>query len=89
MPQRQVIIVNKRGLHARAANRVVSVAQSFACSIQLRTTEKQADGKSIMAVMLLAAAKGHELTLYAEGEDSEAALDALEELIADRFGEED
>ncbi len=87
MPQRKLIIVNQLGLHARAAARFVDVAQRYESKISVGTSAKQVDGKSIMSVMLLAASKGHELTLSAEGADAEDALEAITDLVADKFGE--
>lgn len=87
MAQRKVIICNKKGLHARAASRLVQVAGEFGAEVRLLFGDKQADGKNIMSVMMLAAAMGTEIILEADGDDAEAALDALEELIEGRFDE--
>ena len=87
MPQRNLVIVNQLGLHARAAARFVKVAQRYDSTISVSTAQKQVDGKSIMSVMLLAAGNGCELTLTAEGADAEDALTAISELVADKFGE--
>lgn len=87
MIQRQVDIINKLGLHARAAAKLVDCAGHFGCRIQLRKDGETVDAKSIMAVMMLAAGQGTQLLLCCDGEDEEAACDALESLIADRFGE--
>lgn len=84
----KITIVNKLGLHARAAARFVGLAGGFEATIQLSKGERKVDGKSIMGVMMLAAGKGSELILYATGNDSAAAITALSELVADRFGEE-
>lgn len=78
---------NKLGLHARAANKLLDTTSQFASNISIQFGDKQADGKSIMAVMLLAAPCGSELTFIIEGRDEKAALNAIEQLIADRFGE--
>lgn len=88
MPQRDVAIVNKLGLHARAASRLVTEASRFDSDIRVAKDGREVSGKSIMGVMMLAAARGARLRITAEGDDAEAALDALEELIRDRFGEE-
>ena len=89
MKQARVIIVNKLGLHARAAGKFVNLAKTFDCTVELGSTETQLiDGKSIMNVMMLAAAKGTELMLRTEGADEVEAVAALEALIADRFGED-
>ena len=89
MKTHQLTIVNRLGLHARAASKFVSAAKGFSSTITLRKNSEEVDGKSIMGVMLLAASKGTELTLVTEGEDEEAAFECLETLIADRFGEPD
>jgi phosphocarrier protein len=87
MPSREVTIVNKLGLHARAAAKLVTTASGFAADIRLRRGEREVNGKSIMGVMMLAASQGTVVELLADGEDADAALDALDALIADRFGE--
>ena len=93
MPKRNLVIVNRLGLHARAAAKLVEQAQSFSSTITLGVTDKSAakvdrvDGKSIMSVMLLAAGQGTEIELRAEGDDAVDALDAIDELVADKFGE--
>ena len=86
---RQVVIVNKLGLHARAAAKFVTLASEFASDIQVRRGEKCINGKSIMGVMMLAAAKGVTIEVIAHGADERLALDKLEELIQQRFGEEE
>ena len=83
----KVTIVNKLGLHARAAAKFVGCASSFSSQIKAGTDGKMVDGKSIMSVMMLAAGKGTELDLHVAGDDEQAAFDALTELIANRFGE--
>jgi phosphocarrier protein HPr len=85
--QTQVTIVNKLGLHARAAAKFVSCAAAFASSIQAGKDGKLVDGKSIMSVMMLAAGKGTVLDLQIEGRDEDAALEGLQNLIANRFDE--
>ncbi|MDH3979969.1 MAG: HPr family phosphocarrier protein [Gammaproteobacteria bacterium] len=87
MVQRAVTIVNKLGLHARAAAKLVTTAASFTSEIDLSKNGQRVNGKSIMGVMMLAASRGTELIIYASGTDEVAALDSLEQLIADRFGE--
>ena len=89
MIQTQVTIVNKLGLHARAAAKFVGCASSFASTIKAGKAGNLVDGKSIMSVMMLAAGKGTELELHIDGKDEVAALVALTALIADRFGEEE
>lgn len=87
MIQTQVTIVNKLGLHARAAAKFVGCASAFSSSIQAGTDGNLVDGKSIMSVMMLAAGKGTVLDLHIEGDDESAALEALTNLIANRFDE--
>ncbi len=87
MAQRKVLICNKKGLHARAASRLVQVASEFRADVRLLFGDKQADGKNIMSVMMLAASMGTEIILEAHGADAEAALDALARLIEARFDE--
>lgn len=89
MPSCQVTIINKLGLHARAAAKFVSVANNYPCKISIgRDSSALSNGKNIMSVMMLAASKGTELHLNAEGEQAEDALGALQKLIAERFDEE-
>lgn len=85
----RVVILNKLGLHARASAKFVSLASEFASEITLRRNSQAVNGKSIMGIMMLAAAKGTELELCAEGEDEARAVAALAELIRNRFGEEE
>lgn len=87
MIRKEIEIVNKLGLHARAAAKLVGCAGSFASQVQLERSGQRVNGKSIMGVMMLAAAKGSTVTLLVEGDDEAAACAALEQLIADRFGE--
>jgi phosphocarrier protein len=87
--KREIVILNKLGLHARAAAKFVTLASRFASDIRLRRGEKQANGKSIMGVMMLAASQGALLEIIAVGEDAELALDLLEDLVRQRFGEEE
>jgi phosphocarrier protein len=86
--EKTVEIINKLGLHARAAAKLVTLASKFAADVRVRKESREVSGKSIMGVMMLAAAKGSSITLIAEGEDAEQALDEIAALIADRFGEE-
>ena len=86
-------IVNKLGLHARAAGKLVNLTKTFSSQVTLARADdanaERVDGKSIMAVMLLAAPVGTELTVTVDGEDEEAAMAAIAELIANRFGEDE
>ncbi|MBS3799977.1 MAG: HPr family phosphocarrier protein [Thioalkalivibrio sp.] len=88
MPQRVVPIVNRLGMHARAAAKFVSLASQYAADVTVSRNQQEVNGKSIMGVMMLAASQGTEVTIETDGEDADAALDALTELVADRFGEE-
>jgi len=87
MAQRRVELVNRLGLHARAAAKMVHVASRFAAKVTVRHNDEEVNGKSILGLLLLAAPCGTALLVRAEGNDADEALDALEELIADRFGE--
>lgn len=88
MRSETLLIVNKLGLHARAAAKWVSVTGAHAASIRVSVGGKRAiDGKSIMGVMLLAAGPGTELAVQVDGDDEEALLEALRTLVANRFGE--
>jgi phosphocarrier protein len=87
MPTREFAIVNKLGLHARAASKFVTVSSQYDADIRVSKDGREVSGKSIMGVMMLAAARGSRIDVTAEGEDAEAALDALDELVRDRFGE--
>lgn len=87
--QRTLTIVNKLGLHARAAAKFVSCASGFDAEISIRRGEREVNAKSIMGVMMLAAAKGSTIDVIASGADAEQALCALQELIANRFGEDE
>ena len=83
----EVQINNKLGLHARASAKLTQVASSFKCEVWLSRNGRRVNAKSIMGVMMLAAGKGATVTIDAEGEDGEAALAALQKLIADKFDE--
>lgn len=82
-----ITIINKLGLHARAAAKLSALAGSFSCQIQIEKNGRCVDCKSIMAVMMLAASKGTEVVLHLDGEDETHALDALTTLINNRFDE--
>lgn len=87
MERDTLTIVNRLGLHARAASRFVSVSSQFSSRIRVRKDGDWVDGKSIMAVMMLAAAKGSELELEVDGKDEARAIAALRDLVEDYFGE--
>ena len=82
-----VTIVNKLGLHARAASKLVNCASQFESEVFITRKGNRVNAKSIMGVMMLAASKGAELELEIEGNDEQTCRDALLELIGDRFGE--
>jgi len=83
----EVQIVNKLGLHARASAKLTQVASSFKCEVWLSRNGRRVNAKSIMGVMMLAAGKGASITIDAQGDDADAALAALQKLIADKFDE--
>ena len=85
--KREVRIVNKLGLHARAAAKLVKLASRFESAVRLRRDEQAVDAKSIMAVMMLAAGKGVRVEIEANGLDADEVVSELEALIQDRFGE--
>jgi phosphocarrier protein HPr len=87
MPDRTVKIVNKLGLHARPAAEIVKTAARFKSEITIIRDELEVNGKSIMGVMMLAAEFGSTILIRAEGEDAQAALAALEVVVAAKFGE--
>ena len=87
MPERTLKIVNKLGLHARPAAEIVKTAARFKCDITIIRDELEVNGKSIMGVMMLAAEFGSSILIRAEGPDADGALDALEALVAAKFGE--
>lgn len=89
MVERTLLIKQRLGLHARAAAKLVRVASAFQSQVQLRRLESDvtADAKSILSVLMLAAGRGTELQASADGVDEEAAMDAIERLFAEGFGE--
>ncbi|PIE23989.1 MAG: phosphocarrier protein HPr [Neptuniibacter caesariensis] len=89
MQQKNIVIINKLGLHARAAAKLIAVTSRFSSAITLEKDGREVDGKSIMSVMMLAAAKGTTLTVTTTGSDEESALAAIEELINNRFDEDE
>jgi len=88
MVKRQVVIQNKLGLHARASACFVAEANKFSSHIHIQYQDYKVNGKSIMGIMMLAAAKGAEITLIASGDDEYEAVLALEALVNQRFGED-
>ncbi|MDH5301150.1 MAG: HPr family phosphocarrier protein [Gammaproteobacteria bacterium] len=89
MPEMHLEIINKLGLHARAAAKFVATASAFQADILLCKDDRCANGKSIMGIMMLAAGKGSQISVRAEGDDADAALAALKELINRRFNEDE
>lgn len=87
MPQAETEIINRLGLHARAAAKLTQQASRFAAEVWLSRGERRVNAKSIMGVMMLAAGKGSRITVVTEGADADAALAAILELITDKFGE--
>lgn len=86
--RRALAIVNVKGLHARASAKFVETASRFDAEVTVSHDGAVVDARSIMGLMMLAACKGTVIEVAAEGREAEAALDALERLVADRFGEE-
>lgn len=87
MPVRELQIINKLGLHARASAKLTQLAGQYPCEVTLSRGSRRVNAKSIMGVMTLAAARGMHVTVETEGDQADAALDALTRLINDRFGE--
>lgn len=88
MTQRDVTICNKLGLHARAAAKFVHLAARYTSNVHVARDGRVMDGKSIMGILLLAAARGTTITISADGPDEAAALAALGELVDSGFGED-
>ena len=87
MLERQITIINKLGLHARAAAKLVSTASTHEAEVSIEKDGQEVNAKSIMGVMMLAAACGSQVTLKTSGADEREAMQALQALIEDRFGE--
>ncbi|MCC6377975.1 MAG: HPr family phosphocarrier protein [Burkholderiales bacterium] len=87
MPQRELEIVNKLGLHARASAKLTQLASRFQSDVHLARNGRRVNAKSIMGVMMLAAGKGAKVTLETSGPDEDEAMNALCSLVADYFGE--
>jgi phosphocarrier protein len=87
MTSRSVTVVNALGLHARAAARFVHLAARFTSQVRVAHEAKIMDGKSIMGILLLAAARGTTITISADGADEQAAVEALAKLVQTGFGE--
>jgi len=84
---KDIEIVNRLGLHARAAAKLVHTAARFKCDIKIRKGEEEVDGKSILGILLLAAGRGSVITVRANGDDENDAMDAIQELIDRKFDE--
>lgn len=87
MTEQRVEIVNRLGLHARAAAKLVHLASGYRSRITLEVDGEEVDAKSILGILLLAAGQGTTVTLRSEGEDESAALQGVTQLFADKFGE--
>jgi phosphocarrier protein HPr len=87
MPQQEIEIINKLGLHARASAKLTQTASKFTAEIWLSRSGRRVNAKSIMGVMMLAAGKGSRIEIETVGEDADAALAAVLALVNDRFGE--
>lgn len=87
MPRQDIEIINKLGLHARASAKLTQTASTFPCDVWIERNARRVNAKSIMGVMMLAAAKGTTVTLETHGEQEAEALQALIDLIKDKFGE--
>ena len=88
MIRRRLTVTNRLGMHARAAARFVHAASGFRSRVSVSCGEKTMDGKSILGLLLLAAAQGAEMEIAVDGKDEEAAIDALSTLVEGGFGEE-
>jgi len=89
MKKKELLIENKLGLHARAAAQIVKSASAYSARITLSKDGLDVDGKSIMGIMMLAAAKGSMVFVQTEGEDEDQALEGMERLFKDKFGEKE
>jgi phosphocarrier protein len=87
MQQREVEIVNKLGLHARASAKLTQLAGGFQCEVWLSRNGRRVNAKSIMGVMMLAAARGSNIAIETSGADEEEAMRAIVQLITEKFGE--
>ncbi|HLW05358.1 MAG TPA: HPr family phosphocarrier protein [Azoarcus sp.] len=89
MPRKEIKIINKLGLHARASAKLTQTASHFDADIWIERNDRRVNAKSIMGVMMLAAAQGSSVIIETEGSDADEAMLALEALFADRFGEDE
>jgi len=88
MTSRTVVVVNQLGMHARAAAKFVRIATRYQARVRVARDAREMDGKSIMGILLLAAARGTSITISAEGADEDEAVQALVALVASGFGED-
>ncbi|MDR2033010.1 MAG: HPr family phosphocarrier protein [Azoarcus sp.] len=89
MPRTEIAIVNKLGLHARASARLAQLAGDFAAEVWLERNGRRVNAKSIMGLMMLAAAQGTTIAIETVGDDADRALERIAELVANRFGEDE
>ncbi len=89
MKKKELLIENKLGLHARAAAQIVKCASAFSSRVTLVKDGLEVDGKSIMGIMMLAAGKGSTIMLHANGDDEDRAVDGMENLFKNKFGEKE
>ncbi len=89
MVERETVLVNRLGMHARAATKLVQLAQKFKSKIVLIVNSMEADAKSILGLLILAAPMGTKVKVRAEGEDEREAVEAIVKLIEEKFGEEE
>ncbi len=87
MIEKELTIVNKLGLHARAAAKLVSLTSGFESDVEISRDGRKVNGKSIMGVMMLAASRGSKITFHVDGNDSTEAMEKIENLLTDKFGE--
>ncbi len=87
MAECSITIQNKLGLHARASARLAVTASAYGCDVFISRDGIEVNGKSIMGIMMLAAGKGSQITIRTEGEQADAALNAIVQLVNERFGE--
>ncbi len=85
--QQDITIINKLGLHARASAKLTQLASSFKCEVMMSRNSRRVNAKSIMGVMMLAASMGTTITIETSGEDENDAMQAIINLINDKFGE--
>ena len=88
MIERDLVICNKLGLHARAAAKLVHTASGYGCDVTLKKDDEHIDAKSILGILALGAAQGTKIAIACDGEDEVEAIEAVTELINGRFGEE-